>query len=133
MFYGTLTPASTVNAASSYIFNPVMLTNNNIRYNTTTGLFTFLKAGLYKVSFSTSGSSAAGTVAPTLVLSGNLSTTALCKFTPTAITDFRSGSFETIIRVDNGPSGIFATMNVLNDGTVAQNVTSGDIIIERVA
>ena len=132
MFYGTLTPGSSVAAAASYVFNQNMMTNNNISYNTTTGLFTFRRAGLYKISFNTSGAGTAD-VTPTLVLSGNLSTTALAKMTPTAITDFRSCGFESVVRVDSGPSGIFATMNILNDGTSAETVASGDIIIERIA
>lgn len=53
--------------------------------------------------------------------------------TPSAITDFRSCGFESIVRVDNGPAGTFATMNILNNGTSAETVASGDIIIERIA
>nr|DAE44770.1 MAG TPA: hypothetical protein [Caudoviricetes sp.] len=44
MFYGTLQPASSVAAAASYIFTQNMMTNNNISYNSTTGLFTFRRA-----------------------------------------------------------------------------------------
>lgn len=133
MFYGVINSGTTVNAAASYIFNQSMLTNNNVSYNSTTGLFTFRRPGLYRITFNTSGTSAAGNIVPTLVLSGNLSTTALAKMSPTATTDFRSCGFETVIRVDAGPSGTFATMNILNDGNVSETVTSADIIIERIA
>lgn len=132
MFYGVLAPGSSVAAASSYIFNQSLLTNNNVSYNSSTGLFTFKIPGLYKVSFSTSGSGT-GDIIPTLVLSGTPSTTVLTKFTPTALTDFRSASFETIIRVNSTSSNSFATMNIINNGASAQTVASGDIIIERIA
>lgn len=132
MFYGVLTPGATVNAASSFIFSQVLMTNNNVKYNATTGLFTIRRPGIYKVSFNTSGSGT-GAITPTLVLSGNLSTTALTKMSPTAATDFRSCGFESVVRVDAGPSGTFATMNILNNGAAAETVSSGDIIIERVA
>lgn len=133
MFYGVVGNGTTVNAAASYIFNQSMLTNNNVSYDSTTGLFTFRRPGLYRLSFNTSGTSAAGTIVPTLVLSGNLSTTALAKMSPTAITDFRSCGFEAVVRVDAGPSGTFATMSILNNGTVAETVTSAELIIERIA
>nr|DAF20244.1 MAG TPA: EMILIN-1-1, C1Q-like domain, Homotrimeric protein [Caudoviricetes sp.] len=132
MFYGTLTAGSSVSAASSYIFNQSLLTNTNLTYNSSTGLFTFRTPGLYKITFSTSGSGT-GIITPTLVLSGNISTTALAKMSPTADTDFRSCSFESVVRVNPSNNNTFATMNIINNGAVSQTVSSGDIIIERIA
>jgi hypothetical protein len=129
MYLGYLTNVS-VGASSPYIFTTKYITNSNISYNSTTGLFTFRTPGWYKVSFNTSAGGT-GNIIPTLYKSGVASTYELAAMTSTGNTNLVNGAFETIIYVAPSTPNNFATLQVINAG-VAALTTSATISIERI-
>lgn len=130
MFVGFQTSTS-VGASSPYLWTTKYLTNNNIAYDSTTGIFSIRTPGWYEVSMDTSAAAAAGAITPTLYINGVASTSALGTANSTAITDFRNIKFSTIIYVVPSSTTSFATLQVVNTG-VAATTRASNITIKRI-
>lgn len=130
MYYGFVKD-STVSAGAPYLFTTKYLTNTNIGYNPTTGVFTFREPGWYEISFSTSGAANNLTITPTLVINGEHSTHVFAQATSTATTDFVSASFNTVLYIQPSVLSNFATIQVIDNGG-AEVVENANIIIKRI-
>lgn len=130
--YNGFIQSGAVASGANYIFTTSFVTNNNLTYDSSTGIFTITQPGIYDVYFYCScanNTAASGLVTPTLVLNGVASTKKLTSATSTGSTNVVSVAMNTPIRVvvQNGST---ATLAVENAG-VAVTVNSGEITIER--
>ena len=129
MYVGFLTTGSTVGATAPYVFSTKYITNTNIAYNTSTGVFTFREPGWYEVSFDTSGS-AAGNITPTMYINNVASNHILGTATTTAGNDVNI-SFDSVLYLQPSMPGAYATMQIVNAG-VEETVTTANIVIKRI-
>lgn len=130
--YNGYIQAGAVASGANYIFTTSFMTNTNLRYDSTTGIFTIVQPGIYDIYFyaSAANSTAASEiVAASLLANGTVSTIKTVSATSAGATDIVAVAMNTPIRVvvQNGST---ATLAVRNAG-VAVNAVSGEITIER--
>lgn len=129
MFVGYQTSTS-VGASSPYIWAQKYLTNNNISYNSATGIFSIKTPGWYEIQFDTTAG-AVGDVNPVLYVNGVASTYAFGAGTSTGSTNLVNVAFSTVVYVVPNLNNSFATIQVVNEG-VAVTTESSNIIIKRI-
>lgn len=130
--YNGYIQAGAVASGANYIFTTSFMTNTNLRYDSTTGIFTIVQPGIYDIYFYASAANstaASGTVVASLLMNGTVSTIKTVSATSAGATDIVAVAMNTPIRVvvQNGST---ATLAVRNAG-VAVNAVSGEITIER--
>lgn len=130
--YNGYIQAGAVASGANYIFTTSFMTNTNLRYDSTTGIFTIVQPGIYDIYFYASAANstaASGAVVASLLTNGTVSTIKTVSATSAGATDIVAVAMNTPIRVvvQNGST---ATLAVRNAG-VAVNAVSGEITIER--